>query len=195
MLFFVIKLKTIIKIIFIGIGMFILLIALFLLPIIVNFFKYSELIYRYSIKNSLEPSFVAAIIEKESKFDNTAVSYKGASGLMQLTENTAIWLSELMPLEKFDYSNIFSPEINIKIGTYYLNRLSNNYNGNKEFILIAYNAGSGNLAKWRNDKNYSVDGSSLHYIPFKETRDYVDRINKSEKKYKIIFKLLGEVYD
>jgi soluble lytic murein transglycosylase len=161
--------------------------------IVMNFFKFSKLILTYSEKNGLDPHFVAAVIQQESKFKKNAKSYKNASGLMQITEGTANWIADMIPIQNFKYVDIFQPEININIGTYYLKKLSNDYNNNMQFVLIAYNAGSGNLAKWVKNKDYSLDGTSIHTIPFKETREYVANIEKSQVKYKFIFKVLNKI--
>ena len=108
--------------------LFTFLLCIFILFIMVSlkyirFFKYVDLINEYSAMYGLDPTFVSAIIEQESKFKKNAVSHKGASGLMQITEETAVWLAELNGMEKFDYSDIFDPETNIALGTFYLSKL------------------------------------------------------------------------
>ncbi len=151
--------------------------------------KHIDLIEKYSKEYDLETSFVCAVIHAESKFKKTAKSNKGASGLMQLTEPTANWIAEKMNLQDYDFSKIFEPEINIKIGCYYLKQLKNQFNDDEALALAAYNAGSGNVSKWLNNKNYSRDGKSLTNIPFKETREYIKRVNFNEKIYSFIIKI------
>jgi soluble lytic murein transglycosylase len=155
-----------------------------------RFFTHLELINYYSNKRSLDPTFVSALIHTESKFDKNAVSHRGASGLMQIMEDTAYWVAEINNIENFKYEDIFDPATNINIGTLYLSKLMDNHSGNKQFVMIAYNAGSGNLNRWRNDENFSQDGGmTISYIPFRETRDYVKRVERRQTKYRYIFRI------
>ncbi len=146
--------------------------------------KHIEQINKYSMEYGLDPAFVCAVIHAESKFKSNAKSPKGASGLMQITEPTGKWLADEMGMEQFDYSMIYEPEVNISIGCYYLNRLLKQYDMNVETTLAAYNAGSGNVAKWLHNPDYSADGKQLTYIPFKETRDYIKRVGTNFEIYK-----------
>lgn len=171
------------------------LLALALLTIIVGCvifrirypLKHIDLIETYARLNQLEPSLVCAIIHAESRFNNMAVSRKGASGLMQISRSTAEWMAEEIGLEDFDYTQIFEPEINIKIGTYYIKKLIDIY-GSIPTALAAYNAGSGNVSKWLKDTSYSYDGVNLYHIPFLETRNYIERVHRNQKIYGYIIK-------
>ena len=53
--------------------------------------------------------------------------------------------------------------------------------------LAAYNGGSGNVTKWLNDPEYSSDGENLTYIPFKETKKYVDKVSTRYNIYKFLY--------
>lgn len=150
--------------------------------------QYMDIINRYSAEYGFTSEFICAVVHAESKFKAEAVSGKGASGLMQITERTAYWLAQEMDLEDFNYSQIFDPEINIRLGCYYLNRLVNQY-GSMEVALSAYNAGSGNVTKWLGNAEYSDDGIELKYIPFQETKDYVKRIMSNQKIYAVIIRV------
>ena len=151
--------------------------------------KYTATIQAMSKMYDLDPVFVSSVIHAESKFRKYAISHKNASGLMQLTEPTANWLAEELKIENYDYSRIFEPEINIKLGTYYLRKLLDRYEGNTVLALSAYNAGSGNVAKWLNNDEYSSCGELLDYIPFKETRNYVDRVDFNIKVYRVLLQI------
>jgi len=87
----------------------------------------------------------------------------------------------------FQFRHVNDPEINIMIGTWYLDVLSQEFGGNLQLILAAYNAGSGNVHNWLNDKRYSKDGKSLSQIPFQETREYVDRVQDNIKIYQTLY--------
>lgn len=149
--------------------------------------KYIETIKKHCIAYDLEPSLVCGLIHAESKFDHMAVSQKGASGLMQIVRDTGDWAADEIGIYNYSYDRIFEPEINIEIGCWYLNRMINQY-GNLDTALAAYNAGSGNVSKWLDDKNFSKDGKTLDIIPFKETEDYIKRVEFNTRIYKLIIK-------
>lgn len=151
--------------------------------------KYINLINKYSEKYNLSPALVCAVINTESGFDKNETSKKGAKGLMQLMQSTADWINSKEPIENYDYEKIYDPELNIHIGCRYISWLKEKYDNNRTLMLAAYNAGTGNIAKWLSDEEYSKDGKTLSRIPFKETEDYVKKVNAAEKFYKYILKL------
>lgn len=150
--------------------------------------KYADQILKYSEKYDLEPGFVCAVINTESRFEVSAESHKGARGLMQLMPATIDWAVENMGIENFSYADIEDPDVNIEIGCWVLNFLSKQFNNNYELMAAAYNAGSGNVTKWLGDTKYSSDGEYLDYIPYKETENYVKKVMLYEKIYKIILR-------
>ena len=72
------------------------------------------------------------------------------------------------------------------MGCFYLNYLISHYK-NTDVALAAYNAGMGNVNKWLSSEEYSVDGEKLSYIPYKETREYIKKVNKYQQKYKDLY--------
>lgn len=150
--------------------------------------EHFELIKKYSAEYNLEPATVCAFINAESHFDNEAVSHKGARGLMQVMESTGRWAAEEIPIEGYTDDDLDDPETNIRIGCWYLNRLTKQFNGDKTLMTAAYNAGSGNVTGWL-EGEYSSDGKTLNAIPYKETEKYVKKINIYEKVYKLLIKV------
>lgn len=146
--------------------------------------RYFDIIGKNADEFGLAPEFVCAVIHAESRFVSGVVSSAGASGLMQITESTAYWLAEKMGLDGFDYGNVTEPELNIRLGCFYLDMLIKRY-GDMETALCAYNAGSGNVDKWLGDPDYSSDERTLDHIPFPETREYVRRVAKSRDVYSL----------
>lgn len=150
--------------------------------------SYENLIGEYSTKYGIDPYLVAAIINVESNYDKNAISHKEARGLMQISETTGHWASEVLSIDDFDLNLLFEPKTNIMIGTWYLNVLSKEFNNNIQLILAAYNGGSGNVTKWLNNEEYCEDGKTLKKIPFEETEEYVQKVLKNEKVYKVLYK-------
>ncbi len=108
-----------------------------------------------SSQYNLDPSLIKAIIKVESNWNPSAVSPKGAKGLMQLMPGT----SGLMSV-----NNPFDPEENIDGGIRYFKYLLKKFNGNIPVALAAYNAGPGKV------KEYGK------VPPYPETRIFVERI-------------------
>ncbi|SHJ76237.1 soluble lytic murein transglycosylase [Caminicella sporogenes DSM 14501] len=175
--------------------LFIIVLSLQILLVSVKFtlkmvypFHYRHLIEKYSREYNLDPLLVAAIIKVESKFNEKAVSIKGAKGLMQISSITGKWASEELKIENYTEEMLFNPDINIKIGCWYLNLLNKQFNNNLSLVLAAYNGGSGNVSKWLKDIRYSEDGINLKNIPFVETKGYVKKVHKSFKIYRYLYK-------
>lgn len=134
--------------------------------------KYRAAVERSARENGLSPSLVFAVIATESGFDETAVSSKGAVGLMQVTPATAEYVRSLTG-EDFVESDLTNGEYNIELGCAYLAYLLKSFSDETDAIA-AYNAGEGNVRRWKKE------GAG---VPFKETRDYVKRVERAEKIY------------
>ena len=142
---------------------------------------YSEYVTEAAEKYEINPNLIYAVIKAESGFDRRAVSSKGACGLMQITPETAEWAFEKMGIEQ--KTDIFLPEINIEVGSWYLAKLTKDYNGDTVAALAAYNAGPANVNGWLKE-NGAV---SAENIPFAETRDYVIKTLKFYQKYEKLY--------
>ena len=119
---------------------------------------YDASINEHSQRLGVSADLVRAVIQVESAFNPSAVSTKGAMGLMQLMPATAVELG---------VSNPFEPDQNIRGGVTYLKRLLDRYDHKVELALAAYNAGMGNVEKYGD------------VPPFKETRAYVKKITSA----------------
>jgi soluble lytic murein transglycosylase-like protein len=129
----------------------------------------------------VEKSLINAIIRQESRFNPNAKSYSGARGLMQLMPDTAKYIAKVKGYgREFGSSSITDPRFNMKLGQDYVEYLFNHphVEGDIVSMLIAYNAGPGNLRKWRSRiSGYENDPLLLiEMLPAKETRDYVEHV-------------------
>jgi soluble lytic murein transglycosylase len=122
----------------------------------------------------------------ESKYYPNAVSKKGARGLMQIMPRTGEWVAQQLDLEGFHPDYLFDPEINIKIGTWYLSYLMKQFNGDLTLVLAAYNGGQGNVRDWLQQRNSNKE-NDLEDFPFRETRQYVIKINRVYRVYKRLY--------
>ncbi|GAV23563.1 lytic transglycosylase domain-containing protein [Carboxydothermus pertinax] len=144
--------------------------------------KYRENIYDAATFAGVDPLLVAAVVKAESNFNPKAVSAKGALGLMQIMPKTAFWLAKEIN-EPFSRSEeLFNPEKNLILGSYYLKYLIDRYD-NLELALGAYNAGIANVDIWR-EKNIA---SNPNLYPFKETKAFVKKVLWNYKMYRFLY--------
>jgi len=136
--------------------------------------RYSEFVRVHARERGLDPALVAAVIYQESKFRSGAKSSSGAIGLMQLTPATAHGIAVRTGGAAFHTNDLYDPEINIRYGSWYLHNLFVKY-GQERLALAAYNAGQGNVDRWR------AAGKS---IQFAETRAYVERVEHLKSVYR-----------
>ena len=148
--------------------------------------KYENYIKRYCGEYDLPVSLVCAVIHTESGFDPEAVSYVGARGLMQITEDTFEWARWRMEDDDAVYDDMFDPETNIKYGCYVLSWLKGKLSVDTT-ALAAYNAGIGNVTSWLEDSRYSTDGMTLIDIPFEETARYVPKVLRAQTIYETLY--------
>jgi soluble lytic murein transglycosylase-like protein len=120
---------------------------------------YDDLIEQHSAEQGVRPELVRAVIQAESAFNPNARSVKGAMGLMQLMPATAV---------EYGVANPYEPRDNIRAGVTYLRSLLTRYDDREELALAAYNAGPGAVQKY---------GGTVP--PYRETRNYVDRIRSA----------------
>jgi len=132
---------------------------------------------------TVEPALLYALMRQESAFDPRAQSPAGAAGLMQLMPTTAQAVAALdqesgtlIDPEKLA---LFDPELNLTLAQRYVATLLKdpNVKGDMFMLALAYNAGPGNLAKWRAERDYDKDPLLfIESIPSKETRRYIERV-------------------
>lgn len=149
--------------------------------------KYTEWVETYAAQYDLDPALVYAVICTESGFDASAQSGAGAIGLMQMTPDTFDWAQFREKVkDPIGKEMLTDPETNIHYGCATLHHLGQLFS-TENAVLAAYNAGMGNVSKWLSDPAYSDDGETLHTIPFKETRNYVQKVAAAKEMYRSLY--------
>ena len=140
-------------------------------------------------KQMPKAELVLAVIRQESEFDQKANSYAGARGMMQLMTYTAKLVAKQAKLP-YSKSRLKSdPYYNIKLGSYYLAGLLEEYEGSYPFALAAYNAGPKRVKYWKKINKDPQKGKIdyidwIELIKFKETRNYVQRVLENINVYR-----------
>jgi len=124
---------------------------------------FQPIVLKAANRHKVDPAMVMAIIMAESSYNPKAISKKGAKGLMQLMPTTA---------RSLGVKDSFNPEHNINAGVRYFKKLLNQFDGNVELALAAYNAGSRKVREHRG------------IPPFKATKYYVKKVIKYYRYYK-----------
>ena len=116
---------------------------------------YDSLIKEAAAAYNVDENLIRAVMRAESAFNPMVVSPAGAQGLMQIMPQLAA---------EFGVTDPFDPRQNVMAGARYLRQLLDANRGNIRLTLASYNAGPGNVARYKG------------VPPFRETREYVKRI-------------------
>ncbi len=149
-------------------------------------FYFSRYVEEMAAEFDVPEALIYSVIKKESAFEPEIISYANAYGLMQLLPGTASQLAPRLHMRFTSTRQLYEPETNIKMGTYYLSTLLKKFENNPVMALAAYNAGPHRVTRWR--KIYPEKDSDLFMenIEFEQTRVYVRTCLKYYWLYKAI---------
>lgn len=147
--------------------------------------KYSEYVEMYASEFGISETLLYSVIHTESGFDPDSVSSADARGLTQITEDTFDWLL-MKSGEDYTFDDLFTPEISIKYGAYFLSILQEEF-AITETVVAAYHAGRGNVLSWLSNPEYSDDGINLKNIPISDTAHYVNKVMSAMDNYYKIY--------
>ncbi len=142
---------------------------------------------KYSVANGLDPFLVASLIRQESEFNAGALSRANAVGLMQLLPKTGKTVAKQVKLKGYNAPQLFTPAVNLELGTRYFKDMVDKYNGQFEYALAAYNAGSDRVSDWLGEGHYRDPQEFVESIPFTETREYVQAILRNANVYRRLY--------
>ena len=137
---------------------------------------FPKCVKKYSEKYTISRATLYAVIRSESFYNNEALSPAGAVGLMQLMPATARAIARELGESSY---NLKKPCTSVKYGAHNLAWLDKTYGGKIELMIAAYNAGPGNLQKWREKFNTDDIHLFTELVPFDETRYYMLRTKKN----------------
>ncbi|MDQ6996204.1 MAG: transglycosylase SLT domain-containing protein, partial [Mariprofundus sp.] len=135
---------------------------------------FEKAVMRASRKTGLTAASIWSIIRQESAFNQYAVSYVGAKGLMQLMPKTARHVARKLGMGK-KMPRLFSPAVNIRLGSTYLAAQKTRF-GNLALAAAAYNAGPHRVSRWLKRTPFDAPEAWVEAIAFSETRRYVQQV-------------------
>jgi len=142
---------------------------------------FDEEITKYATNHKINPAWAFAITRRESSFMSDANSSAGAKGLMQVMPATAKQLIKRTVSQKY----LLNSRNNINLGTKYLRKLLDRYDGNAVLATASYNAGPYRVSRWIKDIESLPADMWIETIPFKETRDYVKSVMAYQQIYQV----------
>ncbi len=146
---------------------------------------YAAIVAREEKRFGLPVGMVHAIMRQESAFKTTAISSVGARGLMQLMPNTAVRAAKEIPID-LELEEVWHPNVNLKLGSFYLGKLMRNFKGSVPLAAAGYNAGPQAVQRWLGaggDRDLDIWVSR---IPYRETRMYVQRVMTNISRYQYL---------
>ena len=162
--------------------------------------KYSRQVEQWAAEYELDPLLVYAFIRTESGFDPAATSSVEARGLMQMTEETFIWLrSKIAPDEGLTFDELYDPDVSIRFGCYYIHLCMERYGGDVAVGAMTVitsvsqlctlpiqgicQSGWGTVDNLLRMEEHSSDGQTLKGFPYNQMHHYVEKITASYAVY------------
>ena len=147
-----------------------------------RYHRYDALIREVGQKDSIDPMLIKAVVWRESAFRSNKVGKNGERGLMQVMPAAAADWARQNKRPTFEVTDLFSPQVNIEVGAWYLKKGLVRYASKDDpaiFALAEYNAGKSRVDKWVGDTNEGSGATAddlRDSISFPGTRGYVDAI-------------------
>ncbi len=153
---------------------------------------WEESVLRWAQEYGVSPLLIWAVMREESGFLPTAVSSSGARGLMQLLPSTARWIAEEKLGLPYGEELLFDPDYNIRLGTWYLRYLLEQFGGEVAWAVAAYNGGPGNVRRWT-EQGVSGLPDLPGALRSPETREYLAKVLNSWLIYRELYGGLGKM--
>jgi soluble lytic murein transglycosylase len=148
---------------------------------------YRDALESTSRSRGIDPFVVAALIRQESEFNPRAVSRAKAYGLTQVLPSTGREISRRAGVLNFSTPMLFEPDVNLRLGTYYLKNMLDQHGGRWEHTLAAYNAGKSRVNDWVTWAEYREPAEFIETVPFTETRNYIQIVLRNAYVYRRLY--------
>lgn len=148
---------------------------------------YRNQVLRWSGEYQVSSELVWGIMKAESSYKRDVVSPVGAVGLMQIMPNTGQKLSDILKEKGFTTQRLYEPEVSIRLGTKYLQRLMRQFDQNYALVAAGYNAGPHRVRGWLASFGQLELDEFIEHIPFLETRNYVKKVLSNAYVYNQIY--------
>ena len=148
---------------------------------------FDPLIVSVARESGADPFLIRALISRESKFDPATHGSADERGLMQVTPLVGQMWAKANKIATFQPDDLYNPETNIRVGTWYLNRSLRLWNQTADpvpFALAEYNAGRSNALKWVDPAAPTDPNAFLQRISYPTTRKYVEVILEKRELYR-----------
>ncbi len=158
-----------------------------------NFWKlafplpYRDALDRFAKQNNLDPFIIAALIRQESEFDPKAVSPATARGLTQILPSTGRELSRRLKVKTYSTAALFTPAMNLQLGSFYLKSIVDGVGGRWEVALAGYNAGLSRAHAWLTWGDFREPAEFIETVPFTETRGYIQTVLRNADLYRRLY--------
>ena len=106
---------------------------------------------------------------------------------MQLLPSTGKKVAKDLNVKHFNPSELYLPGRNLQLGTRYFKSMVDQFGGQFEYALAAYNAGSDRVNDWLRQSKYRDVPEFVESIPFTETREYVQAIMRNANVYRQLY--------
>jgi soluble lytic murein transglycosylase len=149
--------------------------------------RFDAVIAAAARRYQMEPALIKAVIWRESRFKPDVRGRAGELGLMQVRETAAFEWAADEHIEGFDHSACLDPGTNTLAGTWYLKNILQRYKQADDplpYALADYNAGRGNVLKWRTGSAMTNSEAFINQIGFPGTKAYVKAILRRYEYYR-----------
>lgn len=149
---------------------------------------YRDVLEKYSKEHGVDPFITAGLIRQESEFDARVISHSNAYGLMQILPSTGRELGVRVGAGRVATNDLFNPNVNVRLGTFYVKNLLDTFGNELERSLASYNAGMGRVKQWLTGApQYREPAEWVETIPFNETRGYVQSVMRNADFYRRLY--------
>lgn len=148
---------------------------------------FKDPLWTYAAQYEIDPYVLAGLIRQESEFSPRVVSRANAHGLAQIMPATGRDLARRLGIKGYSQRMLFDPNVNVRMGAYYLRNLVSSLGGRLDQALASYNAGKSRVTQWLERGQYRDTAEFVESIPFHETRGYVQSVMRNAGIYRRLY--------